>query len=119
MKATSETPPGVAELTASKIIVIQALVARLFGLNPDELDMNSQTRAADVPRWIAIYLAKQETNASLTEIGNLFGGEHHTTVLQAIEYVETLRRTDSRANIAISMLLRDLNSSRSKPSVTL
>jgi chromosomal replication initiator protein len=37
-----------------------------------------------VPRQIAMYLAKQMTEASLPEIGRQFGNKHHTTVMHSI-----------------------------------
>jgi len=40
------------------------------------------------PRQVAMYLIRQETDASLPEIGNLLGGRDHTTVLHGIERIK-------------------------------
>ena len=62
-----------------------------------------------LPRQIAMYLAKQLTDASLGEIGNHFGGKHHTTVMHSIAKIDYLRRTDPAVDLAINMLIRILN----------
>ena len=49
-----------------------------------ELKQKNNSRQIVVPRQIAMYLAKQLTEASLPEIGRQFGGKHHTTVMHSI-----------------------------------
>jgi chromosomal replication initiation ATPase DnaA len=51
------------------------------------------SRAVVVPRQIAMYLAKNLTEASLPEIGRQFGGKHHTTVMRSIAKIDEQRRT--------------------------
>ena len=46
------------------------------------------------PRQIAMYLAKNMTEASLPEIGRQFGNKHHTTVMHSIAKIDELRRND-------------------------
>jgi chromosomal replication initiator protein len=58
-----------------------------------------------VPRQIAMYVAKQLTDASLPEIGRHFGGRHHTTVMHSIARVTELRSTDPALDHAINKLL--------------
>jgi chromosomal replication initiator protein len=108
MKATGGPPLGVA---ASKVTAIQVLVARMFSLQPEELSTSRRVRSVTIPRQIAMYLAKRETDASLAEIGNLFGGKHHSTVLHAVLRIEELRHTDSATDLAITILQKNLNSS--------
>jgi len=52
-------------------------------------DMYSKKRPASIarPRQIAMYLAKELTKKSLPEIGELFGGRDHTTVLHAVRKI--------------------------------
>jgi chromosomal replication initiator protein len=107
-----ETPPlssrGSAQIRDSKIDAIQQHVARRFGMQVEELNKRSMTRVAALPRQMAMYLAKQLTDASLVEIGSHFGGKHHTTVMHSIAKIEHLRRTDPAVNLAIDTLLRTL-----------
>ncbi len=56
-------------------------------------DMYSKKRPASIarPRQIAMYLAKEMTKKSLPEIGDLFGGRDHTTVLHAVRKIGSER----------------------------
>jgi len=78
--------------------VIEA-VADFYALSSRELKGRSRKKEVARPRQIAMYLARQETNASLPQIGRALGGRDHTTVLysinkigQQIEIDEILRR---------------------------
>ena len=59
-----------------------------------ELKQKNNSRQIVVPRQIAMYLAKQMTEASLPEIGRQFGGKHHTTVMHSISKIDEQRRHD-------------------------
>jgi chromosomal replication initiator protein len=87
------------------IEAIQSSVAELFGMSVAELKAINSTRAVVIPRQIAMYLAKQLTEASLPEIGREFGGKHHTTVMHSIAKIDEQRRTDVALNKAIEKLL--------------
>ncbi|MBY0469329.1 MAG: chromosomal replication initiator protein DnaA, partial [Burkholderiaceae bacterium] len=60
-------------------------------------DMYSKKRPASIarPRQIAMYLAKEMTQKSLPEIGELFGGRDHTTVLHAVRKIGGDRQKDT------------------------
>ena len=60
------------------------------------LDLKSSTRAKPivVPRQIAMYLIKKFLEKSLVDIGKAFGGKDHTTVMNALQRVNTLQATD-------------------------
>jgi chromosomal replication initiator protein len=87
---------------------IQRAVADLFSLSIEEFNEKRRTRAVAVPRQIAIYLAKQMTDASLEEIGRHFGSQHRTSVMHAIAKIDELRRIDSAMAITINKLLKSL-----------
>jgi hypothetical protein len=57
------------------------------------------------PRQLAMYIARQLTGATLSEIGGQFGGRHHTTVLHAINKIQDLRRVDKDLDHAITRLM--------------
>jgi hypothetical protein len=65
-------------------------------------------RTVVIPRQIAMYLAKQLTDASLPEIGSHFGDKHHTTVMHAIAKIEEQRCADTALDTVISKLLKIL-----------
>jgi hypothetical protein len=90
------------------IDVIQLTVAERFGLSVAELTGKSTKRVVALPRQIAVYLAKQTTEASLPEIGRAFGGRHHTTVMHAIAKMDELRRTDAALDRTVRKLMDTL-----------
>ena len=73
-------------------------------------DMYSKKRPASIarPRQIAMYLAKELTQKSLPEIGELFGGRDHTTVLHAVRKIGAERQTVTELNQQLHVLEQTL-----------
>jgi chromosomal replication initiator protein len=96
---------------ARKITIdtIQKAVAEQFGLRATEIKAKSNSRAIVFPRQIAMYLAKQMTEASLPEIGRQFGGKHHTTVMHSISKIEERRQADKDLNRLLGEITETLN----------
>jgi chromosomal replication initiator protein len=96
---------------ARKITIdaIQKAVAEQFGLRVTEIKAKSNSRAIVFPRQIAMYLAKQMTEASLPEIGRQFGGKHHTTVMHSIAKIEEQRQSDKDLVRLLNKLTEILN----------
>ncbi len=90
------------------IEAIQRAVAEQFGMRVAELKQKNNSRQIVVPRQIAMYLAKQMTEASLPEIGRQFGGKHHTTVMHSIAKIDEQRRTDKDLNRTVTKLMETL-----------
>ncbi|HEY5113435.1 MAG TPA: chromosomal replication initiator protein DnaA [Coriobacteriia bacterium] len=70
------------------IELVQAEVARQFGLHVNDLRGNRRTQDVAYARHIAMYLSRNLTEASLPQIGARFGGRHHTTVIHGVDKVE-------------------------------
>ncbi|HET9408809.1 MAG TPA: chromosomal replication initiator protein DnaA [Candidatus Sulfotelmatobacter sp.] len=87
---------------------IQKTVAEQFGLRLVEIKAKNNSRAIVYPRQIAMYLAKQLTEASLPEIGRQFGGKHHTTVLHSVEKIDEVRKVDKDLNRLLNKLTEQL-----------
>ncbi|MGD1090512.1 MAG: chromosomal replication initiator protein DnaA [Bryobacteraceae bacterium] len=73
-------------------------VAERFQLQPAQLKQKTNARNIAYPRQIAMYLIKELTQSSLPEIGRMFGGKHHTTVLHSVHKIEKLRHKDADLN---------------------
>ncbi|MEO7851479.1 MAG: chromosomal replication initiator protein DnaA, partial [Rubrivivax sp.] len=73
-------------------------------------DMYSKKRPASIarPRQIAMYLAKEMTQKSLPEIGELFGGRDHTTVLHAVRKIGGERSKNTELNQQLHVLEQTL-----------
>ncbi|HYZ84010.1 MAG TPA: chromosomal replication initiator protein DnaA [Bryobacteraceae bacterium] len=80
-------------------------VADKFSLQPAQLRMKTNQRQIAYPRQIAMYLAKELTQASLPEIGRAFSGKHHTTVLHSVTKIEQQRQKDPDLNRMIHQLI--------------
>jgi len=80
-------------------------VAEKFNMQPQQLKLKSNSRQIAYPRQVAMYLMKDLTQASLPEIGRVFGGKHHTTVLHSVQKIERLRQTDTDLNRLIHSLI--------------
>ena len=88
---------------------IQRAVSEQFGMKVSDLKQKNNSRNVVVPRQIAMYLAKQMTEASLPEIGRQFGNKHHTTVMHSIGKIDELRRTDKDLHRTLNKLQELLN----------
>src|SRR5260370_1025892 len=91
------------------IETIQRCVAEQVGMRVAHLNQKNNSRQIVAPRQIAMYLAKQLTEASLPEIGRQFGGKHHTTVMHSIAKIDEQRRADKDLNRTINKLMETLS----------
>jgi chromosomal replication initiator protein len=73
---------------AVTIEMVQAEVARQFGLHINDLRGNRRTQDVAYARHIAMYLSRDLTEASLPQIGAHFGGRHHSTVIHGVDKIE-------------------------------
>ncbi len=87
---------------------IQKTVADFYKIKV--ADMYSKKRPASIarPRQIAMYLAKELTQKSLPEIGELFGGRDHTTVLHAVRKIGGERQKNTELNQQLHVLEQTL-----------
>jgi chromosomal replication initiator protein len=87
---------------------IQRRVCDFFGLKLSDLKAKNRTRAIAFPRQVAMYLARQMTHSSLSEIGRAFGGKDHTTVLHAVDKIQTLMQEDPKLHKTIDGLIQSI-----------
>lgn len=89
---------------------IQKAVADFYSIKV--ADMYSKKRPANIarPRQIAMFMAKELTQKSLPEIGELFGGRDHTTVLHAVRKIGAERSHDGQLNHEIHVIEQTLKS---------
>jgi chromosomal replication initiator protein len=87
---------------------IQKTVADFYKIKV--ADMYSKKRPASIarPRQIAMFLAKELTQKSLPEIGELFGGRDHTTVLHAVRKIAGERQQNTELNQQLHVLEQTL-----------
>ncbi len=90
--------------------LIQKTVADYYKLKVADMYSKRRPNSIATPRQVAMYLAKELTQKSLPEIGELFGGRDHTTVLHAVRKIGQQRAKDAELNHALHVLEQALKS---------
>ena len=81
--------------------------ARLFDVSRQELIGSSRTHEVVLARQAAAWaLHKRYPDLTLGQIGELLGGRHHTTIIEAVARAERLARTDQGYARLLQALLR-------------
>jgi chromosomal replication initiator protein len=92
-KALADLLPNRPEVAADDIV---KAVGSFFNVTPEELRGSRRTRRIAQPRQIVMYLMREETDASLPQIGAELGGRDHTTVLYGYERVRARLEQDDQ-----------------------
>jgi len=83
-------------------------VAENFSLTPNDLKGKKRTQNIVFARQLAMYIGREMTDYSTTEIGQDFGGRDHTTVMHSIGKIKALLLTDSTLESTIDSLKRSV-----------
>jgi chromosomal replication initiator protein len=95
----------------STIKSIQNAGAHIFGLAVDELSIENGPQLVEMQGHIAMYLSKQLTGASVSEIARHLGGRQQAPVIfHSIARVQELRATMPKVNKVIETLRKKLPS---------
>lgn len=89
---------------------IQKVVSDYYGIPEEGMKVKKRTSSLAFPRQIAMFLSREMTDHSLSEIGNRFGGRDHTTVMHAYEKITKARDEDAelrRILLKLTKLLED------------
>jgi chromosomal replication initiator protein len=90
---------------------IAQVVAAYYHLSFEQMCGKQRDKHIVLPRQIAMYLIRQETQVSLSEIGQLFGGRDHTTVLHAWQKIDRTLPTNSTLQSDIAAIRERLHHS--------
>jgi chromosomal replication initiator protein len=90
--ALSDLLPQASDIEPRKVL---DLVARKYKVSVDDLLGRDRSQKVARPRQVAMYLLRQEINASFPQIGEVLGGRDHTTVMYAIEQITSKIETDT------------------------
>ena len=96
--ALADLLPQRSDIQPEKII---ELVAKEWQTSVEALLGRDRSQKVAQPRQVAMYLLRKETDASLPQIGEVLGGRDHTTVMYAIEKIESEieAKTDLRKRV--------------------
>ncbi len=87
---------------------IREEVARNWNIKPDALSSKRRTKDVTVPRQVAMYLIKEMLDKSLVQIGRLFGGRDHSTVIHSIRRVQAGIHDDEDFAIRVNRIRQNL-----------
>ena len=91
---------------------IQQRVAATFGISRVELIGSSRAATPVRARQVAILLTRETTDLSLPQIGRLYGGRDHSTILNALRRAEATIGADA----VLARQVGELRSSIHSPS---
>ena len=89
---------------------IQKTVADFYKIKIADIHSKKRSRNYSRPRQIAMSLTRELTNLSFPEIGEAFGGRHHTTIMHACDEIESLRLSDQAIGQDLGFLTQVLKS---------
>ncbi len=87
------------DTTRRKRVTTEAIlreVAEFYGVDLRAMQGRGRSRNIVVPRQVAMYLLREETDSSLMDIGQMLGGRDHTTVIYGCEKIGEEINSDSR-----------------------
>jgi chromosomal replication initiator protein len=96
------------------IDIVQRVVADFFSVSPIDIKGKKKTKNIVFPRHISMYLARDMTEYSTTEIGQSFGGRDHTTVMYSCQKIEDQIRTDPNLYSTLQTLRKMIRESGAK-----
>ncbi len=88
--------------------LIQKTVAEAFGLKVQDLRLKRRTKEVAIPRQIGMYITRELTQLSLSDIGKHFGGKDHSTVIYACKQVEDRMSKDENFKNQIKSLIEKI-----------
>jgi len=94
--------------TNLSIEIIQKAVADIYSISVNDLKGKKRNHKIVYPRQLAMYICREMTDFSTTEIGEAFGGRDHTTVMHSIEKIQGLFITDPSLDSTIENLKRGI-----------
>jgi chromosomal replication initiator protein len=90
------------------IEVIQKKVAEHYDIRLADMTSKRRPESIAFPRQVAMFLARQMTDTSLSAIGEAFGGRDHGTVLHACRLVKDRMEVDANVRQVVSYLEKAL-----------
>jgi chromosomal replication initiator protein len=88
---------------------IRSIVANFYKIKIADMDSPKRNAEITLPRQVAMYLCREETDLSLPKIGKLFGNRHYSTVIHAVEKIESRLKNDEEMRDVIDHIRSKLN----------
>ncbi len=90
------------------IDLIQKKVANAFNISFSDMKSKKRTKNIALPRQIAMYIVRNFTDYSTTEIGNEFGGKDHSTVIHAVTKIGNKYENDEMFKSRVDRIIKEI-----------
>lgn len=97
--------PGTGNISIKNI---QEVVAENYNITVSELKGKKREKKFVVPRFIAVYIAREMTEYSFTEIGNEFGGRDHSSIMHGYNNIVEKIQSDQTLLQKIKILMEEV-----------
>ena len=91
---------------------IRSIVSNYYKIKIADMDSPKRNAEITLPRQVAMYLCREETDLSLPKIGKLFGNRHYSTVIHSIEKIEEQLKYDESLYESVETLRAKLQSGK-------
>ena len=91
---------------------IRSIVAKYYKIKVSDMDSTKRNKEIAYPRQVAMYLCRENTELSLPEIGELFGGKHHSTVIHSVNKITSQYDNDEETRKDIDTLKKKIKEHR-------
>ena len=88
--------------------IIQRVIAEEYQISISDLKSKKRDQKYVIPRQIAIYITRELTEMSYTEIGVEYGGKDHSTIMTAYKKIADKIKTDSSMESKIELFIREI-----------
>ena len=92
--------------------MIMQSVSDYYNVTLGEMIGPTRKREITIPRQVAIYLTREMTGMSLPQIGSVFGGRDHTTIMHSCKVMENTVREDPGMKSLVNSIKRQIESAR-------
>lgn len=84
-------------------------VCEYFEISKKDIKGKSRVKKLVVPRQVAMYLLRTESNLALMDVGELLGGRDHTTVMHGVDKTKARLREDAKLTEDINKIKHNLS----------
>ena len=93
------------EVKRITVDIIQKEVSHFYKVSRDDMISKKRSKEISFARQVAMYLSRNLTNGSLSDIGDAFGGKDHTSVMYACKNIESARQSSKKVDKEIESIL--------------
>jgi chromosomal replication initiator protein len=87
--------------------IIEATAGR-YHISEEDLKGKNRSQYVALPRQVVMYLCRELTDLSLTQIGDTLGGRDHSTILHAVNKIRDMKENDAIMEKTLNDLVKEI-----------